>query len=140
MQTALTRHLGDLAEWTQPNGGLFFWVRLKGGGDTRALLVRALERKVAFMPGEAFFANPERGARRVHAPELQSRHARATGTRPGGAGGGDPGTARRRKGWKPGWDHRDLILLRELGQALSGASDGCIFCQSPIPRKRHDPA
>jgi 2-aminoadipate transaminase len=58
MQTALTRRLGELAEWTQPSGGLFFWVRLKGGGDTRALLVRALERKVAFMPGEAFFANP----------------------------------------------------------------------------------
>lgn len=59
MQAALLRHLGDLAEWTVPNGGLFFWVRLKGGGDTRALLMRALERKVAFMPGEAFFANPD---------------------------------------------------------------------------------
>ena len=58
MQAALTRHLGDLAEWTIPNGGLFFWVRLKAGGDTRALLVRALERKVAFMPGEAFFTSP----------------------------------------------------------------------------------
>ena len=57
MQEALTRHLGDLAEWTMPNGGLFFWIRLKDGGDTRTLLVRALERKVAFMPGEAFFAS-----------------------------------------------------------------------------------
>ncbi|HRC72759.1 MAG TPA: PLP-dependent aminotransferase family protein [Candidatus Competibacter sp.] len=59
MQAALAHHLGDLADWTQPSGGLFFWVRLQGGGDTRALLVRALERKVAFMPGEAFFANPD---------------------------------------------------------------------------------
>jgi len=33
-------------------------MRLKAGGDTRALLVRALERKVAFMPGEAFFTSP----------------------------------------------------------------------------------
>ncbi len=57
MQSALTRHLGDLAEWVMPNGGLFFWVRLKNGGDTRALLVQALKRKVAFMPGEAFFAS-----------------------------------------------------------------------------------
>ena len=64
MQAALTQHLSELAEWTRPNGGLFFWVRLKGGGDTRALLVRALERKVAFMPGEAFFAsaNAQHGA------------------------------------------------------------------------------
>ena len=61
MQSALTRHLGELADWTLPHGGLFFWVRLKGGGDTRALLVRALERKVAFMPGEAFFANAGAG-------------------------------------------------------------------------------
>ncbi|MBL8258438.1 MAG: PLP-dependent aminotransferase family protein [Candidatus Competibacteraceae bacterium] len=59
MQAALDRHLSDFAEWTPPHGGLFFWVRLKGGGDTRALLVKALERKVAFMPGEAFFANPD---------------------------------------------------------------------------------
>ena len=59
MQAALIHHLGDLAEWTMPNGGLFFWARLQNGGDTRALLVRALERKVAFMPGEAFFANPD---------------------------------------------------------------------------------
>ncbi len=59
MQAALTGHLGDLADWTPPSGGLFFWVRLKSGGDTRTLLVRALERKVAFMPGEAFFANPD---------------------------------------------------------------------------------
>lgn len=59
MQAALSRHLGDLADWTPPSGGLFFWVRLKGGGDTRALLMKALERKVAFMPGEAFFANPD---------------------------------------------------------------------------------
>ncbi|MDG4551627.1 MAG: PLP-dependent aminotransferase family protein [Candidatus Contendobacter sp.] len=57
MQAALTRHLGELTQWTMPNGGLFFWARLQSGGDTRALLVRALERKVAFMPGEAFFAS-----------------------------------------------------------------------------------
>ena len=64
MQEALTRHFGELAEWVTPHGGLFFWVQLKDGGDTRALLVRALERKVAFMPGEAFFAstNAQHGA------------------------------------------------------------------------------
>ena len=73
MQAALTRHLSELAEWTMPNGGLFFWVRLKGGGDTRSLLARALERKVAFMPGEAFFANP--GAQHGAFMRLNFSHA-----------------------------------------------------------------
>lgn len=58
MHASLGRHFGELADWTKPAGGLFFWVRLKQGCDTRLLLPRALERKVAFMPGEPFYANP----------------------------------------------------------------------------------
>jgi DNA-binding transcriptional MocR family regulator len=58
MQAGLLRHFRDIAEWEIPHGGLFFWVRLKRDCDTRALLVKALERNVAFMPGEPFFANP----------------------------------------------------------------------------------
>lgn len=58
MQAGLERHLGGLAHWEMPHGGLFFWVKLDRELDTRALLVKALERNVAFMPGEPFFANP----------------------------------------------------------------------------------
>lgn len=58
MQDALEHHLGDLAQWNMPKGGLFFWLRLNQDCDTRALLVKALERNVAFMPGEPFFAYP----------------------------------------------------------------------------------
>jgi 2-aminoadipate transaminase len=51
----LDRHLGALATWKVPPGGLFFWLTLERPLDTRALLPRAIERGVAFMPGEPFF-------------------------------------------------------------------------------------
>ena len=55
MQAALTRHLGDIADWELPRGGLFFWVRLRRHQATRALLARAMDEGVVFMPGETFF-------------------------------------------------------------------------------------
>ncbi|HEX9999274.1 MAG TPA: PLP-dependent aminotransferase family protein [Actinoplanes sp.] len=42
--------------WTDPDGGMFTWLRLPGGVDTATLLPRALERDVAFVPGAPFFA------------------------------------------------------------------------------------
>jgi DNA-binding transcriptional MocR family regulator len=53
---ALQRHLGGLADWAAPAGGLFFWVTLRGGIDAQALLARALERNVLFTPGGHFMA------------------------------------------------------------------------------------
>ena len=41
--------------WTRPLGGLFLWVRLPAGIDTTELLKSAVSRKVAFVPGEAFY-------------------------------------------------------------------------------------
>ena len=55
---AMTRHLGGLADWDVPPGGLFFWATLRAPTDTAALLERALERNLAFMPGEAFETAP----------------------------------------------------------------------------------
>jgi 2-aminoadipate transaminase len=40
----------------RPDGGLFVWARLPDGWDAEALLARALERDVAFVPGAPFFA------------------------------------------------------------------------------------
>jgi len=54
----LERHFADLASWETPRGGLFFWLSLRHAIDTRALLPRAIEAGVAFMPGEAFYADP----------------------------------------------------------------------------------
>ena len=59
MQAALEEHFGDLADWQVPQGGLFFWLELKNKIDTRTLLDAALAKDVAFMPGEAFFIDPD---------------------------------------------------------------------------------
>ena len=58
---ALERHFSDIADWEIPLGGLFFWLRLRRPIDTRELLSRAIERGVAFMPGESFFHQPADG-------------------------------------------------------------------------------
>ncbi|MES2685949.1 MAG: PLP-dependent aminotransferase family protein [Pseudomonadota bacterium] len=60
MGAALKRELGDAIEFTQPHGGLFFWVRLTGAGgktkDAGEFAKRAIEQGVAFVPGAPFFA------------------------------------------------------------------------------------
>ncbi|AXK38192.1 PLP-dependent aminotransferase family protein [Crenobacter cavernae] len=61
MQCSLERHFADLADWQTPEGGLFFWLRLKRDVDTRKLLPLALAEDVAFMPGEPFFPDPDDG-------------------------------------------------------------------------------
>lgn len=55
----LQRYFGDIARWEVPQGGLFFWLHLKGHEpiDTRKLLPRAIDNDVAYMPGEPFFAS-----------------------------------------------------------------------------------
>jgi DNA-binding transcriptional MocR family regulator len=58
-QAALEMHFADLADWKVPQGGLFFWLKLKQPLDTRTLLDAALANDVAFMPGEPFFPDPD---------------------------------------------------------------------------------
>ena len=57
MATALKAHLPAGCEWTPPSGGMFFWVRLPAGCDALALLPKAVEAGVAYVPGSAFYAN-----------------------------------------------------------------------------------
>ncbi len=64
MGDALSRELGDAVEFTQPQGGLFFWARLTGKGgklaDAGEFAKRAIEQGVAFVPGAPFYAaNPD---------------------------------------------------------------------------------
>jgi 2-aminoadipate transaminase len=56
MRVALERHLGGVARWNEPAGGMFFWVELPAGLDAVALLPQAVEAGVAFVPGAAFYA------------------------------------------------------------------------------------
>jgi 2-aminoadipate transaminase len=54
---ALAEHLPAAASWTHPQGGLFIWVTLPDYINTTDLLALALAENVAFVPGEAAFAD-----------------------------------------------------------------------------------
>jgi 2-aminoadipate transaminase len=46
----------DGSSWTDPDGGMFTWIRLPGPVDTATLLPAALAKDVAFVPGAPFYA------------------------------------------------------------------------------------
>ena len=56
MRDALARHLPASCRTRVPVGGMFFWVQLPEGLDATALLPRAVERGIAYVPGAPFFA------------------------------------------------------------------------------------
>lgn len=61
MAAALAEHLGPLgARWNAPAGGMFFWVELPAGLDAHALLPKAVDAGVAYVPGAAFYADTPR--------------------------------------------------------------------------------
>lgn len=60
MRDALARHLPPGCRWNVPAGGMFFWIELPEGVDATALLPRAVEQGVAYVPGAAFFADHAR--------------------------------------------------------------------------------
>jgi len=53
---ALRSQFGDTLQFHRPDGGMFVWARIEGI-DASALLQRAIENKVMFVPGKAFFAD-----------------------------------------------------------------------------------
>jgi 2-aminoadipate transaminase len=60
MLQALKAHMPRGCHWTVPNGGMFFWVELPEGVDAVALLPKAVELGMAYVPGAAFFADEPR--------------------------------------------------------------------------------
>ena len=57
MAQALAQHLPPGCAWQQPQGGMFFWLRLPPGCDALALLPLAVAAGVAYVPGSAFYAH-----------------------------------------------------------------------------------
>jgi len=58
MLAALAKYMPEGSSWTKPEGGMFVFVTLPAGMDGTALLARSIEtEKVAFVPGQAFFAD-----------------------------------------------------------------------------------
>ena len=66
LASAVERHLGDRFAFQRPDGGMFLWGRLAGGVEARPFLAAALERQVAFVPGDAFYTGePDRSTLRL---------------------------------------------------------------------------
>ena len=57
MLDALEKEFPASVTWTRPEGGMFIWVTLPEGADSAVLLQQAIEAKVAFVPGEPFYAS-----------------------------------------------------------------------------------
>lgn len=57
MLSALAEHAPPGLRWNRPAGGFYIWCELPGGVSAGLLLSRAAARKVAFLPGDAFYNN-----------------------------------------------------------------------------------
>jgi 2-aminoadipate transaminase len=56
MLAALEHHMPAGVRWNRPRGGMFLWAELPRGIDATAVLARAVEQNVAFVPGAPFYA------------------------------------------------------------------------------------
>jgi 2-aminoadipate transaminase len=57
MQRALTEELEGQLDWAAPRGGFFLWATLPDGCEDEALLMQALDQKVVFVIGSAFYVD-----------------------------------------------------------------------------------
>lgn len=57
MMTSIKEYFPEDVEYTYPKGGLFTWVVLPEGIDTDKMMVKAVEKGVAYVPGVSFFPN-----------------------------------------------------------------------------------
>ena len=55
MVDAMKKYFPEEVTFTNPEGGLFLWVTLPEGLNARDIAVKAIEQKVAFVPGGAFY-------------------------------------------------------------------------------------
>lgn len=57
MCECIDRELGDFVEYVKPQGGLFIWCRLPDNVDMLEFVKKAVDKKVAVVPGNAFLMN-----------------------------------------------------------------------------------
>jgi DNA-binding transcriptional MocR family regulator len=64
MLAALEARFPESSSWTHPAGGFYVWVSFADHVDTHAMLAAAVEHRVAYVPGTAFYPD-ERGRDRM---------------------------------------------------------------------------
>ena len=75
MLAALERAMPEGVSWTKPEGGMFIWVTLPEGLDSRELLRASLDSEgIIFVPGSSFFADGS-GSRHVRLNYTRSDEA-----------------------------------------------------------------
>ena len=76
MLDAMEAHFPADVSWTKPEGGMFIWVTLPKHIDAQQLLYQAIERNVAFVPGEPFYAvgEPKRNTCRLSFVTVSKAH------------------------------------------------------------------
>ncbi|MBO1437637.1 PLP-dependent aminotransferase family protein [Meiothermus sp. CFH 77666] len=57
MLEALQKYMPEDIGWIVPQGGMFFWLTAPQGLDSLELLKQAVEEKMAFVPGQPFYAD-----------------------------------------------------------------------------------
>lgn len=57
MTDAMQKYFPSGVKFTTPSGGMFLWVTLPEGISTMKLFPKAVEKKVAFVPGDPFYVN-----------------------------------------------------------------------------------
>lgn len=55
MINAMEKYFPPTVQYTKPNGGMFLWVTLPEGVAAMDLFPKAMEKKVAFVPGDPFY-------------------------------------------------------------------------------------
>ncbi len=61
MLDALAEFWPEECSWTHPQGGLFLWARVPESIDTQEFFIKAVEKKVAYVPGVNFFPHEDGG-------------------------------------------------------------------------------
>jgi 2-aminoadipate transaminase len=56
MLSALQTYMPNNVHWTHPEGGMFIWVAFDPSLNTDELFKKAVEKKVAFIPGSKFYS------------------------------------------------------------------------------------
>lgn len=61
MLAAMDAYFPNSFRWSRPDGGMFIWAEGERGIDTERIYHKAVERRVAFVPGKFFYTDPAEG-------------------------------------------------------------------------------
>ena len=62
LTAALREHFGPTVEFEPPRGGMYLWIKLPSGVDSRKFVEPALREGIGFNPGPDWSADPEAAA------------------------------------------------------------------------------